>query len=172
MILALNGWWNIYSLFLFQILWLNSYWNQTRWGGEPESWHYTFSVNVYGCVIIGKNFMSVLDNWPPDRNWKQWANLPEGNSRAGTRTGMPFNISNIMFLKISSCFQSVTQDWWELAVKAFYYSLEFNIRNWSITAGAEHLRRNPGETRCRQGNWEEASWLAAGITVSVQLVWT
>lgn len=34
-------------------------------------------------IIIGQNLMTFLDNRQPDRNWKQRANLPEGNSRDG-----------------------------------------------------------------------------------------
>jgi len=36
--------------------------------------------------------LTVIDNWSPDRNWKQWANLPESNSRSRPRTGTWFVI--------------------------------------------------------------------------------
>lgn len=83
---------------------LSSHWNQTRRTGEPKLGVGTFGSNSYGCCYNQPKFILLLDNRPPHWNWKQWANLPKGNSRTGTRTGRALLCLTLIHLEDSQLF--------------------------------------------------------------------
>jgi len=78
-------------------------------------WDEIFSAYKFCCNWPS---LTMLDNWSPDRNWKQWANLPESNSSSRPRTGTWFVI---FYWNISIPFEKFNM----LCFLSFYLPLFF-----------------------------------------------
>jgi len=61
-------------------------------------WDEIFTAYKFCCNWTS---LTVIDNRSPDRNWKQWANLPESNPRSRPRTGTWFVILTRVYLFLS-----------------------------------------------------------------------